>query len=1033
MARAREPGDRAVVWASFVALLLLATPVPGLDPGTALTQYGHTAWLVRDGHFAGPPSAVTQTKDGFLWIGTDVGLIRFDGVRFVPWQPPAGVHLPDDRIVRLLGASDGSLWIGTANGLARWRDRKLVAYERAGRFGAFLEDRRGMIWAGHTRAVSEVPPLCRFDRGTFRCFRFADADRLRYIAALHEDRQGNVWLGGESGACRWRPEKPDCYPIGSLAALVDRSAVYTLADDLDGNLLAGTGALGAWRLTAGRWQRYPDMPEPEIDSGMMFSDREGGLWIGTADRGLIRRVQGRTDQFTRADGLSGDAVNDIFEDREGNVWVATSSGLDRFRDVKVATLTPREGLLGGNIGAVTAARDGSVWAADRRALLHLEKAGISVYGASQGLPGNSATSLLEDSRGRLWVGVDNGLAWRENGRFFQLKMPDGAAMGVARWIVEDREGDVWVATTQPSRALIHIRGERVVEVLPVERLGGQQSTGKGAGTGAAMVAAMVADPRSGLWIGLGSSELELYRNGTFESHGSLGKKQIHSLLPDARGLWVATNQGLSLVRNGKPSTLDTQSGLPCNDLEDIVRAEDGSLWLKTACGLVQIAPGALDSWSEHPGQRVQVRVLDTFDGVQAGRSPFSPRSAKSLDGRLWFAIEEGGLQVLDPKDMRSNAVPPPVRILRLVADRRTYEPESRLRLPPLTRDVELDYTALSLALPEKVRFRYQLAGAGDHWHDAGTRREAFFTNLKPGSYRFHAVACNNDGVWNEKGATLDFVILPAFYQTRAFLLLSLAVLALLARTAYRWRLRQVAARLDLQFQERLAERTRIAQDLHDTLLQGFLSASMQLHVVVDELPADTPEKPRLSRVLQMMGQVIEEGRNAVRGLRKPAQEISGMDDLAQSLANVPQELGLKETAGLRIIVEGEPRPLHPLIRDEVYRISREALVNAFRHAEASEIEVEIEIAARALRVLIRDDGRGIDPEVLRSGREGHWGLSGMRERAEGMGAGLKVWSRERAGTEIELSVPGGIAFRDQPTAGLMEWWHRLVPGSEREE
>ncbi|HKI02799.1 MAG TPA: triple tyrosine motif-containing protein [Thermoanaerobaculia bacterium] len=389
--------------------------------------------------------------------------------------------------------------------------------------------------------------------------------------------------------------------------------------------------------------------------------------------------------------------------------------------------------------------------------------------------------------------------------------------------------------------------------------------------------------------------------------------------------------------------------------------------------------------------------------------------------------------MIDTGKITGNRIPPPVQILRAVADRKGYEPGPGLRLSPLTRDLEIDYTALSLSMPEKVRFRYRLEGAQGDWQDAGTRREAFFTNLKPGDYRFRVVAANNDGVWNQQGATLDFAILPAFYQTRAFLLLSLAALALLAWTAYRWRLRQVAERLDLQFQERLAERTRIAQDLHDTLLQGVLSASMQLHVAVDGIPSDAPEKPLLSRALQLLAQVIEEGRNAVRGLRAPAPQSSGADDLAQSLANAPRELGLNEAAGFRVSVEGPSRPLRPLIRDEVYRISREALVNAFHHAEASEIEVEIEFTARALRVLIRDDGRGIDPEVLRSGREGHWGLSGMRERAEKMGARLKVWSRERTGTEVELLVLGEIAFQDQPSAGLRGWWRRRVPGIERDE
>lgn len=1018
MPRAREPGVRGVVWVSFVALLL-ATPAAGLDPSTALTQYGHTAWRVRDGFFAGPPGVIAQTKDGFLWIGTDTGLIRFDGVKLEPWRPPAGSSLPDDRIVGLLGTRDGSLWIGTANGLARWYGGKLTVYARAGRFGALLEDRQGTLWAGHTRVMAEVPPLCRFQRGEFRCFGFAEEYRLPYVGGLYEDRRGDLWIAGQAGVCRGRRESPNCFEIGELTTLGDKSMVGSLTEDVDGSLWAITRPAGVWRLAAGRWTRYPDPPAPPIDAETMFADREGGLWIGTTSEGLIRRQQGRTERFSRVDGLSGDRVNSLFEDREGNVWVSTSSGLDRFRDVKVATLTLREGLLGGDVGAVTAARDGSVWMAESRALLHLEKSGLSYYDASRGLPGSSTTSLLEDSRGRLWVGVDNGLAWLEHGRFSKLAMPDGSAIGVVRSMAEDREGNLWAVTTQPGRTLVRVRDQRVAEVLSTEQLAGLR------------ISAIAAAAEGGVWIGFASSELKLYRHGKLESHGSFGdpRKRIYSLLPDGPGLWAVTNRGLGFLRNGRLSILDARNGLPCDDLEDAIRSEDGSLWLKAACGLIRIPSGELDAWTEHPDRRLRVRVLDAFDGAQAALSPFTPRSAKSLDGRLWFAIEGGGLQVVDPKRMKDNAVPPPVQILRVVADRKTYEPEARLRLPPLTRDLEIDYTALSLTIPEKVRFRYRLAGAGGGWREAGARREAFFTNLKPGSYRFNVAACNNDGVWNPVPVTLEFAVLPAFHQTRAFFLLCFAASAFLVWSAYRWRVRQIAARLDLQFQERLAERTRIAQDLHDTLLQGVLSASMQLHVSVDGIAADAPEKPRLSRVLQLLAQVVEEGRNAVRGLRSPALGSPGADDLAQALSRIPQELGLPEPSGFRVVVEGPPRPLRPLIRDEVYRISREALVNAFRHSGAAAIEVEIEFAARALRILVRDDGRGIDPEVLLSGREGHWGLSGMRERAERMGAQLRVWSRAGAGTEIELSVPGEIAFQ-RPVAARRTagWLERVLRG-----
>src|SRR6185369_10907422 len=244
--------------------------------------------------------------------------------------------------------------------------------------------------------------------------------------------------------------------------------------------------------------------------------------------------------------------------------------------------------------------------------------------------------------------------------------------------------------------------------------------------------------------------------------------EVHGLLADARGLWVATNQGLGLLGNGRLSTLGIRNGLPCNDIESVVPGDDGSLWLKAACGLIQIAPGELISWAERPDRRVQTRLLDAFDGVQAGLPPFAPRAAKSLDGRMWFALETGGLQVFDPKNMKGNTIPPPVTILQAVADRKAYPTGSALRLPPLTRDVEIDYTALSLSVPEKVRFRYRLEGADADWREAGTRREAFYTNLGPGKYRFRVVACNNDGVWSPEGAALDIAILPAFHQTWAF-------------------------------------------------------------------------------------------------------------------------------------------------------------------------------------------------------------------------------------------------------------------------
>jgi signal transduction histidine kinase len=430
---------------------------------------------------------------------------------------------------------------------------------------------------------------------------------------------------------------------------------------------------------------------------------------------------------------------------------------------------------------------------------------------------------------------------------------------------------------------------------------------------------------------------------------------------------------------------------------------NASLWLKSPCGLEIIAHDQLESWSEHPEKRIQVRVLDVFDGVRSGLSPFSLRAAKPSDGRLWFAVEDGGLEFVDPGHLKDNPFPPQVWVEKVIADRNIYEPGSSLRLPALTRDLEINDTALSFTLPKKVRFRYKLEGMDHDWQETGPPRKAFYN------------------------------ILPAFYQTNWFLIFCVAAAGCLAWTGFQWRVRQMAARLDLQFRERVSERTRVAQDLHDTLLQGFLSASMQLQVAATHLPDDWPAKTMVGEVLDLMRSAIEDGRNALRGLRSWQEETC---DLTQAFSRISQELAIQRQANYGVIVEGQPRSLHPVVRDEVYRIAREAVVNAFRHSQASGIELELKYATDQLQILVRDDGCGIDPQVLHAGREGHWGLPGMRERAERIGAKLKVLSRPAGGTEMELSVPGDVAFRLYSPSRVRRkarWHRRKAEPGDREQ
>jgi signal transduction histidine kinase len=442
----------------------------------------------------------------------------------------------------------------------------------------------------------------------------------------------------------------------------------------------------------------------------------------------------------------------------------------------------------------------------------------------------------------------------------------------------------------------------------------------------------------------------------------------------------------------------------------ILEDDDGFLWLAGALAILRVTPQELERALAVPTYRIEGVVFGPSDGLRGlprQREPF-PTATRATDGGLWFSTSEG-VVVIDPRHMPRNIVPPPVKIEVIKADDQTLPATAGLRLRPRTRNLQFEFTALSLTAPERVRFRYKLEGFDTDWRGPITAREVEYTNLPARNYRFRVIACNNDGVWNDDGAALEFTITPAFYQTNWFPVLCMAAAGCFIWAAYQWRVRQLASRLHQRFQERLAERTRIAQDLHDTLLQGFISASMQLGVADRQLP-DSPAKTIVTDVLQLMRQVIDEGRKTVRGMRLSNQES---DDLEQAFTRVPQELVVQQTISFRVIVEGRVRPLHPIIRDDVYRIGREAVVNAFRHSQAATVEVELEYADRELRVLVRDNGCGIDPQVLQTGRDGHWGLSGMRERASRIGARLKVWSNAGAGTEVELSVPSRVAFRSE--------------------
>jgi signal transduction histidine kinase/ligand-binding sensor domain-containing protein len=944
--------------------------------------------------------------------------VRFDGVRFVPWLPPPGKRLPSRKISSLLGASDGSLWIGTVRGLAHWKDGSLVDYPTASGFiESILQDPEGTIWIARSGVRDQQGGLCKInDSGPVRCYGPSDGVPFIYAQAIARDISGNVWVGSSTGICEWDPgsAKAQAYLPQALERAKGLQGVSAIAAEPGGGFWVGTAwtgkGLGLQRFEAGAWKDFAvaGFDGRGVKVSALLIDHDGGLWVGTDNNQLFRIYRDKVDRFGSADGLSSDVVNGFYEDREGDLWVVTTKGIDRFHDVPVAIFSRREGLTAESAQSVLAASDGTVWIANVEALDVWRQGKLSAITQANGLPGRLVTSLFQDHSGRLWVGIDGGLTVYDQGQFRPVNKSDGKAVGVAVAITEDTNHDIWVAVTTP--ALLHIHDFAVQEEISPPRIPRTES--------------LAPDSAGGIWLGLINGDLARYRQGRVETvvrAQSPSSGAINNLFVDSDGsLWAATGNGLIRWKADRTERLDSRNGLPCDSINTIVADDRGSLWLDAACGYIAIARSELESWWQQPERQVKALLLDAFDGAQPGITHFRPTASRSVDGKLWFA-NQTILQEIDPSRLYHNDVAPPVHIEQVVADHKAYAVKGDLQLPALTRDLEIDYTALSLTIPQKVRFRYQLEGHDANWQDPQGRRQAFYTDLAPGTYRFHVIAANNDGVWNETGAAMAFTVLPAYYQTVWFRLSCCAIFVFLLWLFFQLRLRQVAARMQTRLEERLAERERIARDLHDTLLQGFASAYMQLDVANDRLPPDSPAKPLVQRVLDLMKQVSEEGRAAIRSLRSPDSEGN---DLEQVLARVQEEFAAQSSADFRIIVEGKVRALHPVIRDEVCRIAREAIINAFRHANASSIEVEIEYAVSTLGITVRDNGSGIDAKLLQTGREGHWGLSNMRERAEKIGARLNVLSRPGAGTEVQLSVPGKVAFQTTTPKPLWRWLAR---------
>jgi signal transduction histidine kinase/ligand-binding sensor domain-containing protein len=1025
-----------VVNALLICTFFLAfvAPVDALNPDRDIHQLAHRAWGEKDG-YPGRSEALAQTPDGFLWIGSDTGLFRFDGVHFERYVPRSGDKLSENRVHSLLALSDGSLWIAyVGSQICDVQNDDVKCYSKADGVTpnptAIVHDREGTIWANTETGV------IRFNGARWehigKDWNFPEDVPHVTSEALFVDSHGTLWAGVNQtilylkrGSRRFEPTGTFAGWSYSIAEAPD--GTIWLADNYSYTRAIGTSVSAESAAVAKCEVETPKGMPPKClsedplvikiaASNDLVFDRNGSLWITTDSSGLgriphperlidrpISKNRKALQNFTSKDGLSADNCNSILEDREGNIWVATRDGLDQFHDTAlVPTALP------GSIVqiAIAPADGGDIWITGSWNYV------ARIHGDSRDIlfVPSDACKPYRDPTGVTWM-MGNSLGRLEDGRFRTVaQSPDGRAGGFCGdWqITGNKAGTLWAFSDGHGFfSFDHHRWKAWATPLAVAKQ---------------RVVNMFSDSTGCIWVSTEGDIITMDR-GTVVDYPVKPDSPLRDVKAFAerapQEIWAGGTGGLVLIDRGhfrpiKPAALDS-----LGSVTGIVDAGDQGLWLNSATGVIHVSRHEVERALYDPSYRFQWERFDSSDGLpgQAQIVHPYPKAIQGTDGRIWFTATRGVAWV-DPKNIPRNAVPPPISITSVSADGSRYLRLADLRFPAHIANVQINYSALSLSVPERVRFRCKLEGIDKGWQDVGTRREAYYNNLGPGPYQFRVIACNNDGIWNEAGASLDFSIDAAYYQTRWFQASCGAAFLLLLWVLYQLRLQQLRHLFTIGMEARVNERTRLARDLHDTLLQSFHGLMLRFQVV-DKLLPEGKAKEQLERTLDLADRAIAEGRSAVYDLR-----LSAMNDLAEAVNAVGNELSNDNDATFNLTVEGPTKDLHPIIRDEIYQISREALSNAFRHAHARHIETEISYEPRAFRLRIRDDGEGIPAEVLDQGRAGHFGLPGIRERASQIGAELTIWSRPDTGTEIDLSLAGAIAYGTPSARSRIRLFHQ---------
>jgi ligand-binding sensor domain-containing protein/signal transduction histidine kinase len=975
-------------WVVFV-LLLVTSAWPrsawALERERAFKQYVRDVWTGENGLPQNTVWSIVQSQSGYLWLATQEGLVRFDGARFTVFDKSNTDQIKDNNIGTICEAQDGSLWFGSSAGLCRFKDDVFSRYTSSdglpdNTVDSVFCDSHGVIWIGSPAGLT-----C-YDGQRFSTYTNRDGLPDGSVLSTYEDRKGRLWISTTAGLSALKDGTFTNYSAkdGLLTDLI-----RTSWEDENGCLwIATDGGLNSFK--DGKFAAYTTRDGLSNKRVVTVSgDRAGNLWVGTDGGGLDRFRDGMFTAYRAKDGLSDDSVTSVYEDREGNLWIGTvEGGLNRLKDGSFLTYTQGDGLADDITRSILQDRQGAVWIATRNGLSRFEGGRFTTYSAADGLGNDSVLSLFQDSDGELWAGTREGLSRFTGAGFITYGVKDGLGDPTILSMYQDGSGTMWIGTGSG---------------LSILKEGKFSPYDPGGGLAQDAVYAICGDSNGALWLGTEGGGLKRIQDGaitTYTKGDGLSNDIVMSIFRDGGGtLWIGTTGGLNRFSGGRFTQYTTRNGLYDDNIFQVLEDSAGNLWMSGNKGIFRVNKQELNDLADGKINSVSSVSYGVADGMKSRecQGGFQPAGYRTSDGSLWFPTIRG-VAIINPATLRINHLIPPVVIEQVIADNQPLGP-GQTELPPGKQRFEFHFSGLSLLAPEKVRFKYMLEGFDKDWIDAGSRREAFYTNIPAGRYRFRVIAANNDGVWNEAGASFRFRLKPHFYQSYWFYLLCFVVAALVAVGLHRVRVRQVEARLSAV----LAERNRIAREIHDTLAQGFVGISVQLETAARTF-FTSPQTAikHLDQARLLVRSSLGEARRSVLDLRHQALD-SG--DLASALSEVAKSLSSQTP--IELCLGTTRRRLSPEVENNLFRIGQEALTNSVKHAGAAHIRLELEFEPKSVRLKVMDDGRGFDVRRQLAVGGGRLGLLGMRERVGQIGGHLNIWSEPGSGTEITVEVPAG--------------------------